>query len=253
MENNLPGMRAATLVLAGAFVALAACSKKSDDNTPPPAANSTSVMLTPAQRQNITLFTVAESKFRKTIDTAGSVDFDNDQATSVLAPFSGPVTRTLVQLGQEVKKGDALAIVESPDFATAIGTYRKAIATAKTARQVADTDKDLLQHNGISQRDAQQAQTDAANAEADREAARQGLVSLAVDPKIIKDIEGGRVVTRIDGAIRSPIAGTVVEKFIGPGQLLQAGTTPCFTVADVTRLMVCETRTHGLLNRKRAF
>jgi cobalt-zinc-cadmium efflux system membrane fusion protein len=29
--------------------------------------------------------------------------------------------------------------------------------------------------------------------------------------------------------IRSPIAGTVVEKLITPGQLLQAGTTPCFT------------------------
>ncbi|HEX3895170.1 MAG TPA: efflux RND transporter periplasmic adaptor subunit [Rudaea sp.] len=194
--------------------------------------------LTPAQRQNIHLFTVAQAKFHKTIDTTGSVDFDNDQATSVLAPFSGPVSKLLVSLGQTVKKGDALAIVDSPDFATAIGTYRKAIATAKTARQVADTDKDLAQHNGISQRDEQQAQTDAANAEADREAALQALVSLNVDQKIIKDIQEGRVVSRIDGTIRAPIAGTVVEKLISPGQLLQAGTTPVFTVADLSRVWV---------------
>ena len=238
MENNSLPKRAAAIVLATVLASLAACSKKSNDNPLPTASNANSVTLTPVQRQNIKLFTVAESKFHKAIDTTGSVDFDNDQATSVLAPFSGPVTRLLVQLGQDVKKGDALAVVDSPDFATAIGAYRKAIATAKTARQVADTDKDLVTHNGISQRDAQQAQTDAANAEADREAARQGLVSLNVDPKIIKDIEDGHAVTRIDGTIRSPIAGTVVEKLISPGQLLQAGTTPCFTIADLSKVWV---------------
>lgn len=238
MENNPLMKRATTIVVALALTSLAGCSKKANDGEPAAAANPSNVTLTVAQRQNIRLFTVAESKFHKTIDTAGSVDFDNDQATSVLAPFSGPVSRIVVSLGQTVKKGDPLAVVDSPDFASTIGAYRKAIATAKTARQVADTDKDLVQHNGISQRDAQQAQTDAANAEADREAALQALVSLNVDPKVIKDIQDGHVVTRIDGTLRSPINGTVVEKLISPGQLLQAGTTPCFTVADLSRVWV---------------
>ena len=44
--------------------------------------------------------------------------------------------------------------------------------------------------------------------------------------------------SRIDGVIRAPIAGIVVEKLITPGQLLQAGTTPCFTVADLSRVWV---------------
>ena len=118
------------------------------------------------------------------------------------------------------------------------GRFNEALATAKTARQVADTDKDLLQHNGISQRDENQAQTDAANAEADRDAALQGLVALNIDPKAIKDIQAGRPVAHIDGFIRSPIAGTVVEKLVTPGQLLQAGTTPCFTVADLSRVWI---------------
>ncbi len=225
-------------IVIATFVSLAGCSKESNDSKPAPATNSANVTLTAAQRQNIHLFTVVQAKFHKTIDTSGSVDFDNDQATSVLAPFSGPVSKLSVSLGQNVKKGDALAVVDSPDFATTIGAYRKAIATAKTTRQVADTDKDLLAHNGVSQRDAQQAQTDAANAEADREAALQALVSLNVDQKVIKDIQEGRVVSRIDGTIRSPISGTVVEKLITPGQLLQAGTTPCFTVADLSRVWV---------------
>ncbi|MDQ2802402.1 MAG: efflux RND transporter periplasmic adaptor subunit, partial [Pseudomonadota bacterium] len=37
---------------------------------------------------------------------------------------------------------------------------------------------------------------------------------------------------------RAPISGTVAEKLITPGQLLQAGTTPCFTVADLSRVWV---------------
>ena len=194
--------------------------------------------LTPAQRQHIQLYTVALSHFRKTVETTGTVDFDNDQATSVLAPFSGPVSRLLVEPGQRVAQGQPLAMVESPDFAAAISAYAKGLVTAQNARRLADVDKDLVQHNGVSQREEEQAQTDAANAEADRDAALQTLVSLKVDPQTIKDIQQGRPATRVEAAIRSPIAGTVVEKLITPGQLLAAGTTACFTVANLSRVWV---------------
>ena len=116
--------------------------------------------------------------------------------------------------------------------------YRKAIATAQTTRHLADIDKDLLQHQGVAQREAAQAETDAVNAGADRDAALQALVSLNVDPQTIKDLASAKPVSRIEGIIRSPIAGTVVEKLITPGELLQAGTTPCFTIADLSRVWV---------------
>jgi len=205
---------------------------------PPPAPVPKNLTLTPDQRQHITLFTVAQSNYRRTVETTGAVDFDGDQSTSVLAPISGPVSRLLVSVGQRVKKGDPLAMVESPDYATAVSTYQKAIATAQTTRRVADLDKDLFAHQGVPQREMEQAQTDAANAEADRDAALQGLVSLDVDPQSITDIQQGKPVPRVAGVIRAPIAGTVVERLITPGQLLSAGTTPCFTIADVSRMWV---------------
>jgi cobalt-zinc-cadmium efflux system membrane fusion protein len=166
------------------------------------------------------------------------VDFDNDQATSVLAPFSGPVARLLVSPGDKVTKGQPLALVDSPDFAAAIGAYRKALLTARNTRRQADADKDLVQHDGVAAREAQQAQTDAASAEADSDAALQALVSLDVDAQTIADIRAGRQVAHVVGTIRSPISGTVVEKLISPGQLLQAGSTACFTVADLSRVWV---------------
>jgi cobalt-zinc-cadmium efflux system membrane fusion protein len=128
--------------------------------------------------------------------------------------------------------------VESPDFATAISGYQKALSTAHTNRKLADLDQDLLTHNGVAQREAAQAETDAANAEADRDAALQELVSLQVPAAAIKEIQAGRKVARVEGMIRAPVAGTVVERLVTPGQLLEAGTTPCFTVANLSRVWV---------------
>ena len=219
-----------------AAAALSGCSKR--DEPPPAPATVGNVKLTAAQRQSVRIYTVAASSFHATVDTTGVVDFDNDQATSVLSPISGPVTRLSVSLGQKVKKGQPLATVDSPDFAAAISAYQKALATAKTNRHLADLDKDLLEHNGVAQKEAAQAETDAANAEADRDAALQELVSLNVPEQAIQGIQRGLPITHAESAIRSPIAGTVVEKLITPGQLLAAGTTPCFTVANLSRVWV---------------
>ncbi len=246
MENNEERSQAPrwslrswhALAVAGVAVALSGSGCSSSVDSSPPAVTATNVRLTDAQRQHVQLYTVASSPFRRTIEATGAVDFDNDQATSVLAPFSGPVSRLLVSQGDEVARGQPMAIVDSPDFATAISTYQKALLTARTNRRLADLDKDLVQHNGISQREYEQAQTDAANAEADRDAALRALVSLNVPPQAIEAIEQGREVSRVGGAIRSPVAGTVVEKLITPGELLQAGTTACFTVANLSRVWV---------------
>jgi cobalt-zinc-cadmium efflux system membrane fusion protein len=234
MGNNsarwsLPVVAVAVLVFSG-------CGSREENN--PATVAPSNVTLTAAQRQNLKLYKVELSRFRRTIQTNAAVDFDNDQATSVLAPFSGPVSRLLVSQDDEVAKGQPLALVDSPDFATAISTYRKAIATARTNRRLADLDQDLLQHNGVSQREYEQAQTDAISAEADRDAALRALVALNVPPLSIESIQQGRPVSAPEGIIRSPVAGRVVEKLITPGELLQAGTTPCFTVANLSRVWV---------------
>ena len=226
----------ATALIAAAW--LTGCSGKADETHPAARADLGNVRLSDAQRGHIQIREVQSAVFHRTIETTGVVDFDNDQATSVLAPFSGPVSRLLVPLGQQVKKGQALAAVDSPDFAAAISAYQKALATARTNRKLADLDRDLLAHNGVAQREAAQAETDAANAEADRDAALQELVSLQVPAATIQSIQAGGKVVRVEGMIRAPVAGTVVERLVTPGQLLEAGTTPCFTVADLSRVWV---------------
>ncbi|MBU6297113.1 MAG: efflux RND transporter periplasmic adaptor subunit [Alphaproteobacteria bacterium] len=230
LDRCIPGI-AVTVTVA----LLTACSPKTEKPAPTSLGG---VTLTAAQRGHVQVYAVEPTIFHKTVVADGVVGFDNDQATSVIAPFSGPVTRLLVPLGQQVRKGQALAVVDSSDFAAAVGTYRKTLAAARAARRLADLDKDLLAHQGVSRREEEQAESDAVGAEADRDAALQALVALDVDPQTIKNIQAGRPVSRLQGMIRSPIAGTLVEKLITPGQLLSAGTTPCFTVADLSRVWV---------------
>jgi cobalt-zinc-cadmium efflux system membrane fusion protein len=214
------------------------CSPRVESATPTPSIVASNATLTADQRQNIHLATVEATEFHKTIDTTGTVDFDNDQATIILAPMSGPVTKLLVSVGDKVTAGQPLAEVDSPDFAAAISAYRKALSTAKITKQLADQDAQLFEHHGVSLRESEQAKIDAANAQADSEAALQQLISLKVPADALAAIKGGKAIPSIKGIIRSPIDGTVVDRAATPGELLQAGTTQVFTIADLSRVWV---------------
>src|SRR5947208_1004411 len=82
------------------------------------------------------------------------------------------------------------------------------------------------------------AQTELAAADADRDAAIQQIRALGVEQSQIDAIRNNKPTEFLQATIRAPIDGTVVEKLISPGQLLQAGTTQCFTIADLTSMWV---------------
>jgi cobalt-zinc-cadmium efflux system membrane fusion protein len=228
-----------TLVLLGACggknEARAAADTTSAKSATPGVANTT---LTPDQLEHLKIAPVSMVAFRPEVQTTGTVAFDGDLSTQVLAPISGPVLRILVQPGAWVKRGDALATVSSPDFASAVSDFRKAQATAVQTRRVADLDSALFKNDAIARRDMEQAQTDALSAEADRDAALQALQALGVDQETLTQLRDNKPVAAVQGVIRAPIEGTVVEKLINPGQLLQAGTTPTFTIADLSTVWV---------------
>ena len=181
---------------------------------------------------------VTQTSFRPTIQVTGTAQFNADVSTQVIPPISGPVMRILTDVGAEVHRGQALALVSSPDFATTIADFRKAQAAYVQAKRVADQDEQLWKNDAIAKRDLEQAQTDAAAAAADRDAALQQLRALGVDEASIAALRDGKDIPELEGAIRAPIDGTVVERLINPGQLLQAGSTPAFTVANLASMWV---------------
>jgi len=202
-----------------------------------PAEKTETTSTQPNAMRNVRTEVVTAQSYRKTIAATGTVAFNQNRSTQVLSPISGPVSRILANIGSRVGRGEALALVASPDFAGAVSALRKAEATAKNARRIATLDEQLFKNDAIARRDLEQAQTDAINAESDREAAMQQLRALDVDNQTIAAIEQNKPVENLGGVIRSPISGTVVERLVSPGQLLQAA-TPAFTVADLSSVWV---------------
>jgi membrane fusion protein, heavy metal efflux system len=228
-----------TILAAAVAAAVAGCSRGAEprDHAPTSAVEASTVELDTAQRSRIRAERVVPRAYNALINTNGTVAFNGDRSTQVIAPISGPVSRILVAPGARVERGQPLATVSSPDFAEAVASYRKAEGAWRNAERIATLDEQLFANDALARSDLDQARTDLAAATADREAARSQLRSLGLDETAIAAIRDGKPVPA-QGAVRAPIGGTLVERLITPGQLLQAGTTPCFTIADLSTVWV---------------
>lgn len=229
------------LALTGA-VALGGCggskpaAPPAGDPAAPPAAGYFTV---PAQQMShVQLVPVTRTTWATVLHTTGTVDWDNDHTTQAITQVSGPVTRILVDTGTRVKKDDVLLYVSSPDVSTAISAYRKARNRVDLEQRNLDRSKDLLDHKAISQRDFESAQADFNDAATDVQASLQALRIFGVTQKDLAGAEQQNVAIQPELAMRSPIAGTVVQKMVLPGQFIQAGSTAAFVISDVSTLWV---------------
>lgn len=158
----------------------------------------------------------------------GRLTWDEDRTVRVFPPFSGRVTRILAQVGSAVRAGQALAEMASPDFGQAQADARKAQADLALAGKSLDRVRDLNAHGVVSTKDLQQAEADHAKARAEADRARERLRAYG---------QSGDGATFV---LKSPIAGTVVERNINPGQEVRTDSSgaPLFVVSDPTHLWV---------------
>lgn len=219
--------------------ALASCgTRKGNETSAPATPTDGAIAVATAQRGQILTTRVEQKMFNPTILTTGTVNFNGDKSTQVIAAISGPVSKLLAQPGDVVTVGQPLATVASPDFAAIVAAYRKAESGFRNAQRIAALDEKLYANDALARSVLDQAKSDLAAAEADRDAALQQLAALGVDSASIDAIRQGKQVPGGQAAIRAPIPGVVVEKLITQGQLLQAGATPTFTIADLESVWV---------------
>jgi membrane fusion protein, heavy metal efflux system len=167
--------------------------------------------------------------------TEGKIAVDADRATPVVSPYSGRVTRVIAGLGDSVKAGAPLLTVVAPEFVQAQNDLRVAAAQVKLARSNETRKRALLDAKGGSLQDSQQAQAELAAAEATLAAVRNRLQIFGKSAGEIAGLEGSQEMSAVT-SLTSPIAGVVVDRQVGPGQFLQAGGPPVFTVADPTNV-----------------
>jgi cobalt-zinc-cadmium efflux system membrane fusion protein len=172
------------------------------------------------------------------VHTTGTVDWDADHTTQAITQVNGPIARILVDTGARVKGGDPLLYVSSPDVANATATYRKARNQEAQARRVLARMKELLDHGAIAVKDYESSEATHNDARTDVENSLQALRIFGITRQEIDQAEQQGTAIRTELAVRSPISGVVVQKLVSPGMVIQAGSTVCFTISDVSTVWV---------------
>lgn len=190
------------------------------------------------QLAHLKLVEVRKAVWSTTVRTTGTVDWDADHTTQAITQVSGPITRLLVDTGSQVAADQPLLYVSSPDVANAISTYRKARNHQDYAKKSLDRSKDLLAHKVIATKDLEAAEQDYNDASSDVESSLQALKIFGVAQQDLDNAQKQGVGINTQLAVRSPIAGVVVQKLVSPGLVIQAGMTACFMISDVSTVWV---------------
>jgi len=222
-----------TLVLAG-------CARNEEKTS-----QMTSYTSSESKAETATLFTVPDDQMAhvqvvKTVKAplprvlrfTGAVAYDALATTPVFSAVGGPVREILVAPGDVVHAGQPLLHVSSPDYSLARSTYLKARQVLELANKNYKRSQDLYAHKAIAERDMEQAESDRSLAQSDVESTGDALRVLGIaDPD-------ARSSTTLQIPVLAPVSGEIVERLVGPGQLLQAGTTQCFTISDTSKVWV---------------
>jgi cobalt-zinc-cadmium efflux system membrane fusion protein len=186
---------------------------------------------TPQQLKTFTVEAVQMHAFVSEELTEGKIGVNGDRATPVISPYSGRVTRVIAGLGDTLKARAPLATVEASEFVQAQNDLKVAASQVKLARINETRKHALYDAKGGSLQDWQQAQADLASAETALNAVRNRLQIFGKTEVDIANLESSQAMNPV-ATIVAPIAGVVVDRQVGPGQYLQAGGTPVFTIAD---------------------
>lgn len=203
---------------------------------------------TEAEWASLTIVPAVEHMFRTEHVTEGKIAVDEDRSTQVFSPYAGRVIRLLARPGDHVEQGQPLFVIEAADTVQAQNDFIAAVTSlnkAKSQLDLAQTQdkraKDLYEGKAAPLKDYQSsqaalvsAQNDMRSAETALEAARSRLRILGLSEADITAFQDKGQINR-EATVVAPIAGTVVQRKVGPGQYISAGASdPVFVIGDLS-------------------
>jgi cobalt-zinc-cadmium efflux system membrane fusion protein len=234
-----------TLVMAGLALGVVGCgsgpseteSKMTSYSTGENKSDTANLFTVPQEQMaHVQVVTVEKSKVPRVLRLTGAVAYNAFKTTPVFSPVGGPVQEILAEPGQNVHGGQTLLTVTSPDYSAARSAFMKARSASQLSDKNFERAKDLYEHKAIAERDLQQAESDRAQAQADLQSSEDALRALGIaDPEAMFK-NPAKTTGQIP--VPAPVGGQIVERLVGPGQLLQAGATQCFTISDMSTVWV---------------
>jgi membrane fusion protein, heavy metal efflux system len=195
-----------------------------------------SIDLSDAQLSAVKVEPVGERDFPTDKEAVGSIDFDEEMSVQVFTPYAGRIIGLFASVGDDVKKGQTLFTIDSPDLLQAESTLIAAAGVLQmTTRNLARL-KELYTTHAVSQRDLDQGtseqQTAEGNLRAGRDAVRLfGKTNEEID-RIIAERKADPTLV-----VPCPIDGRVTARNAAPGLYVQPGSAPApFTVANVNTM-----------------
>jgi cobalt-zinc-cadmium efflux system membrane fusion protein len=168
------------------------------------------------------------------LDVTGSVFPDVSREIPVISMATGRVVDIRARLDDNVKKGQLLFSVQSPDISGAFDTYVKAVADEQLANKAYLRAQDLYQHGAISQAMLEQAEDTEKDAKADLVAAEEQLKIFGVDKEHPSPIV----------KVYAPTSGVIVSQNITEAAatgVSLSGTATAFTIADLSSVwIICD-------------
>jgi cobalt-zinc-cadmium efflux system membrane fusion protein len=198
--------------LAAALAFFAGCSESpKPEATPPAVIEGETITFQKGSPQLASLILeAAEERPSAAVRLNGRLSWNEDRTVRIFTPFAGRVSSILVQPGDAVKQGQTLAVIASPDFGQAQADTRRAQGEFALAQQNLARLRDLHQHGVAAAKDLNAGEAEFARAESELKRTEARL----------KMYGGGSDIDQTY-ALKSPLAGVVVEKNINPGQELR--------------------------------
>ena len=199
---------------------------------------------------------VTRGNVEKTVVASGSVESVNE--VDVGAQASGKITKLYVKLGQEIKKGEMIADIDSTTQINTLNTkkaallsYQAQLKAKKTAYDVA-----LSSYNRLSKLYTQKAtsldsvntsKSTLDNAKAEMEAIEANIKQAEIEVNTAETNVGYTKIT-------APMDGTVISVPVSEGQTVNANqTTPTIvTIADLSKMKIKPEISEGDITKVKA-
>jgi len=155
----------------------------------------------------------------------GTIVYNDDLTSKITTPISGRVTKIYVQIGDKVKIGQPLVMIDSPEFGQANADLMKSESDLILKRQGFERAKTLYEGEVIAKKEFENTEADLKQAEAEHQRALNRLKNYGVSKNN-------------NFMLSTKVNGIVTERQVNPGSEVSPNSTSLFVVTDPKHLWV---------------